>query len=136
MGVPVPKRGGRVASIRSTALRNSYEYRCASNHRASLMQRRGGARKPINTLSQSDWCDCCWNVLRRAVLQYDWCCMIFCSRTNACNPYPSFWDGHAHLCIYMRLNIMVLHVKCVLWWPHGHTNSGCNKEVACLHILL
>ncbi len=24
----------------------------------SLLQRRGGARKPINTLSQSDWCDC------------------------------------------------------------------------------
>ncbi len=40
-------------------------------------------------------------------------CMIFYSRTNACNPSPYFWDGHAHLCIYMRLNIMVLHVKCV-----------------------
>ncbi len=23
----------------------------------SLLQRRGGARKPINALSQSDWCD-------------------------------------------------------------------------------
>ncbi len=48
MGVPVPKRGGRVASlssIRSTALRDSYEYRRASNHRAQLLQRRGGARK-------------------------------------------------------------------------------------------
>ncbi len=47
-----PKRGGRVASlssIRSTALRNSYEYHRALTTELSLLQRRGGARKPINT---------------------------------------------------------------------------------------
>ncbi len=63
MGVPVPKRGGRVASlssIRSAVLHIRYEYRCTTE--LSLLQRRGGARKPINVLSQSDWC---WNVLRR-----------------------------------------------------------------------
>ncbi len=32
-----------ISSIRFTALRNSYEYRRASNHRAQLLQRRGGA---------------------------------------------------------------------------------------------
>ncbi len=80
---PSQKEGDRrvasLSSIRSSALRNSYEYRCASNPELSLLQRRGGARKPINTLSQR----LVLNVLGRAVLQSDWCCMIFCSRTNA-----------------------------------------------------
>ncbi len=38
--------------------------------------------------------------------------------------------------IIHALNIMVLHAcEVCLCWPHGQTNSGCNKEVACLHIL-
>ncbi len=62
MGVPVPKRGGRVASlssIRSTVLRNSYEYRRPSNHRAQLAGEKG-----VNTLSQSDWCDWCYSLAK------------------------------------------------------------------------
>ncbi len=78
MGVPVPKIRGRLQAYQAFVL-----LRCviAMNivvpltTELSLLQRRGGARNTqVNLI---------WNVLRKAVLQSDWCCMIFCSRTNA-----------------------------------------------------
>ncbi len=52
MSVPVPKRGGRVASlssIRSTALRIiAMNIVVPLTTELSLLQRRGGARKPLS----------------------------------------------------------------------------------------
>ncbi len=63
----------------------------------SLLQRRGGARKPINALSQSDWCEWCWNVLRSNLIGAARFSAAERMLDRLCNPSPYFWDGHAHL---------------------------------------
>ncbi len=85
------------------------------NHRVSLLQRRGGARKHIGAIA---WC---WNVLRRQscnLIGAAWFSvverMLDRLHSAACNPSPSFWDGHA------RLITIPMHIlkDCGSYWAY------------------